>query len=142
MPITPEHVGRSYPTSEPYLVGPAKIAEFAAALHDENSAYAGEEAMAPPTFAFVIATRAWQALFDDTELDLALHRILHTDQQFTWHRPLRTGDRVVATLSIEKVRQRGPADMIGTLVELATVEGEPVASCRATLLHSREEAGE
>ena len=139
MPISAEHVGRSYPPAPAYRVSRAKIVEFATALGDDNPAYRGEEPIAPPTFAAVIAAQAWDALFDDEELGLALHRIVHADQSFDFHRPLREGDDVVAQLSIEKVRTRGALDMVTVLVALA-VEGVPVCDACSTLMHTREEA--
>lgn len=138
MPITAEHVGRRYPAAPPYLVSRAKIAEFADALCDDNPSYGGPDPVAPPTFAAVIAAQAWGALFDDAELELALNRTMHTDQAFTFHRPLRPGDAVVARLTIEKVRNRGTLDMITVLVGLA-VDGETVCEARSTLMHTREE---
>ena len=59
MPISPEHVGRSYPATKPYRVSRAKIAEFATALGDGNPAYFGADApIAPPTFAAVFGAQA------------------------------------------------------------------------------------
>ncbi|SDL51474.1 FAS1-like dehydratase domain-containing protein [Tessaracoccus oleiagri] len=139
MPISSEHAGRRYPASAPYEVSRAKIAEFAAALGDDNPAYSGDQPVAPPTFAAIIAAQAWEALFGDAELGLALHRTMHGDQQFDFHRPLVPGDQVVAQLGIERVRNRGNLDMVTIVVEL-TVEGEPVCSARSTLIHTREEA--
>lgn len=142
MPISAEHVGRRYPAAPPYVVSRAKIAEFAWAVRDDNPAYTGADPIAPPTFAAVIAAQAWGALFDDGELGLALNRTMHTDQNFTFRRPLRPGDAVVAELSIEKVRNRGPLEMITVLVDL-TVDGEAVCEARSTLMHTRpEEAGD
>lgn len=80
MPITPDHVGRSYAAPEPYRVSRAKIEEFAAAIRDASPAAHADPAVAPPTFAMVIAARAWQPVFADDELGLALHRLVHTDQ--------------------------------------------------------------
>ena len=67
MSIGTEHEGRSYPPSLPYTVSRAKIDEFVAALGDTNPAYTGDDGsvVAPPTFAAVIAARAWGAIFDD-----------------------------------------------------------------------------
>lgn len=139
MPITPEHVGRQYPPAEPYLVSHAKIAEFAEAVLDDNPAYRGDDPIAPPTFAAVIAAHAWGALFGDDELGLALNRTMHADQSFTFHRPLRPGDAVVATLSIERVRNRGAVDIVSILVDLQ-VDGHGVCEARSTLMHTRENA--
>ena len=136
MPISEAHVGRSYPATPPYEVTGPKIAEFAAALGDpDNPAYHGRDAIAPPTFAVVLAGAAWTSLFGDPELELSLARTVHVDQRFDWTRPLRRGDEVTAQLRIEKVRVRGSAAFITIAVALATVTGEPVAVASSTLLH-------
>lgn len=137
--ISESHAGRSYPPTEPYEVTSAKIAEFAAALGDDNPAYRGDTPIAPPTFAAVIAGQAWGALWADEELGLALRRIVHGDQRLTHHRPLRAGDRVSATLTIDKVRQRGGVDIINSSVTLATIDGDEVCTASSTFMHTREE---
>ena len=139
MPIAETHVGRTYPATAPYVVSAAKIAEFAAALGDDNPAYHDADAVAPPTFAVVLASAAWGALFDDDELGLALHRTVHADQRFDVVRPLRAGDEVSATLTIDKVRPRGAMDMVSVRVELRTTDGELCCTASSTLLHTREE---
>lgn len=141
MPITAEHVGRTYPPAPAYRVSRAKIQEFAEALGDQAGSYRGGEAIAPPTFAAVIAAQAWGALFEDPELQLALHRTMHGDQHFDFHRPLRDGDDVVATLAIERVRNRGVLDMVTVVVDLA-VDGRTVCTARSTLMHTREDDNE
>ena len=138
MAIAQEHVGRTYPPTEPYEVTAVKVAEFAAALGDANPRYAGAAAVAPPTFAAVLAASAWQAMFDDPELGLALRRVVHGDQRFDLHRVLRVGDLVTATLTIDKVRVRESADVIGASVAIRTLDDEPVATAVATFFHSRE----
>ncbi len=138
--ISAEHAGRSYPPTEPYEVTGVKIAEFARALGDANPAYQGESPIAPPTFAAVIAGRAWEALWQDPDLGLELRRIVHADQRITHHRPLRAGDRVTATLRIDRVRSRGDSDMINSSVLLAAADGEAVCTATSTFLHSRQEA--
>ena len=115
----------------------AKIVEFAAALSDDNPAYAGDAPTAPPTFVAVIGAAAWDALFADTELDLSLQRVVHADQSFVWHRPLRTGDVVTGVLSIDKVRCRGAMEIVGVTVRLRTLDGEPVADSSSTFIHTR-----
>lgn len=138
--ITEQHAGRSYPPTDAYEVTAAKIAEFAAALGDDNPAYAGEKPIAPPTFAAVIAAQAWHALWDDPELGLALNRVVHGDQRITPVRPLRAGDRVTATLRIDKVRHRGGVDMINSSVLLLDSDGEDVCTAAATFMHTPEES--
>lgn len=137
MHISVDHVGRSYPSTKPYEISRAKIAEFAEALGDDNPAYYGQGAVAPPTFAAVIAAQAWGAMFDDPELGLALRRTMHADQRFDFVRPLRPGDQVVATLTICKVRSRGNVDMVSVEVSMTTVAGEQLCTATSQLLHTR-----
>lgn len=141
MPISEDHVGRTYPATAPYEVSRAKIAEFAAALGDAgNPAYAGDAPVAPPTFAVVLASAAWDAMFADPELQLSLSRTVHVDQKFTWQRPLRAGDEVTAMLTIEKVRARGATAIITISVALSTTSGETLCTAASTLMHTNEEA--
>ncbi|EPH07157.1 hypothetical protein HMPREF1531_00207 [Propionibacterium sp. oral taxon 192 str. F0372] len=138
MPINAEHAGRRYPATKPYLVTSARIAEFAAAIGDDNPAYTGEEPIAPPTFSTLIAAQAWGALFDDPELEISLHRTMHADQRFRITRSLRTGDLVSATATIEKVRIRGNTEMITVDVALTGADGEDLGSAISQLIHNRQ----
>ena len=138
MPITADHAGRRYPPTTPYEVSAAKIAEFARALGDDNPAYFGPDPIAPPTFVAVISSAAWESMFDDPELGLALRRIVHGDQRFTYQRPLRPGDTVQATLTIDRVRNRGASDIISSSVAVETLNGELICTAAATFFHAHE----
>lgn len=138
MPITADHAGRRYPPTAPYEVSAAKIAEFARALGDDNPAYFGPDAIAPPTFVAVISSAAWESMFDDPELGLALRRIVHGDQRFTYRRPLGHGDTVQATLTIDRVRNRGASDIISSSVAVETLDGELICTAAATFFHAHE----
>jgi len=140
MAIDETHTGRRYPPTAAYEVSAAKIAEFAVAIGDDNPAYRGDSPVAPPTFVAVISAAAWQSMFDDPELELALRRVVHGDQRFTYVRPLRAGDRVTAALTIDKVRTRGAADIISSSVRVEDQAGELVCTAAATFFHSREAA--
>jgi acyl dehydratase len=135
--ISEAHAGRRYPPTAPYAVSAAKIAEFARALGDDNPAYAGEAPVAPPTFAAVLSAPAWQQMFDDPELELALSAIVHGDQRFDHREPLRAGDVVSATLTIEKVRVRVGSEMITSSVVVADARGVQRLTATATFVHAR-----
>jgi acyl dehydratase len=141
MPITEAHAGRRYPATPAYPISAEKIAEFARALGDESPYYRGERPIAPPTFAALIASPAWQLMFDDPELELALRRIVHGDQRFDHARPLLAGDVVSATLTIDKVRVRGGSEIITSSVAITDLTGETVCTTTATFVHSRGSTG-
>jgi acyl dehydratase len=143
MALDPGLVGRSYPPSAVYEVGRAKIAEFAAALGDPEPAYRDPAAaralghpdvIAPPTFAIVVSLGAANVVLDDPDVELDYSRVVHGEQRFTHHRPIRAGDRLVATTTIENVRTVAGNDMLTTRVELTTDDGEAVCTAISMLV--------
>jgi acyl dehydratase len=143
MALDPGLVGRSYPPSAVYEVSRAKIAEFAAALGDQDPAYRDPEAaralghpdvIAPPTFAIVISLGAANVVLDDPEVELDYSRVVHGEQRFTHHRPIRAGDRLVARTTIESVRHVAGNDLLTTRVELAAEDGEAVCTAVSMLV--------
>ena len=141
MAISEAHAGRRYPPTAPYAMSAAKIAEFARALGDDNPVYAGDFPVAPPTFAAVISAPAWQQMFDDPELELTLASIVHGDQRFDYRDPLRAGDVVSATLTIDKVRVRAGSEIISSSVVITAADGVERVTTAATFVHSRAAAG-
>lgn len=136
-------VGRSYPPSAVYEVGRAKVAEFAAAVgatdrvhHDVEAARAAghPDVIAPPTFAIVVSLDAAFVVLADDEVDLDYSRVVHGEQKFTHHRPIRAGDRLVATTTIDAARTVAGNDLLTARVELATEEGEPVCTATSMLV--------
>ncbi len=136
-------VGRSYPPSAVYEVGRAKIAEFASAIGDPSPVYRDPDAaraaghpdvIAPPTFAITVSLEAAMAVLDDPDVGLDYSRVVHGEQKFTHHRPIRAGDRLVATASIAAVRSVAGNDMLTTRVDLATEDGEPVCTTSSMLV--------
>jgi acyl dehydratase len=136
-------VGRSYPPSPVYEVGRAKIAEFAAAVGDDDPRYRDPEAaraaghpdvVAPPTFAIVVTLDAAGVVLADPDVGLDFSRVVHGEQRFTHHRPIRAGDRLVATTSIENVRSVAGNDLLTTRVDVATEDGEPVCTATSMLV--------
>lgn len=140
MPLSEAHAGRSYPPTPVYEITAAKIAEFVAALGDDNPAYEGDSPLAPPTLVAMIAFAAWDQMFADPDLELELRRIIHTDQRFIYARPLRAGDRVTATLTIEKVRTRGTTELVSCSIAVHDEAGNVTCTAASTLVHSREAA--
>ncbi|MGY1809119.1 MaoC family dehydratase N-terminal domain-containing protein [Blastococcus sp. SYSU D00669] len=143
MALDPGLVGRSYPPSAVYEVGRAKIAEFAAAIGDPDPVHrdaaaaraAGHpDVVAPPTFAIVVSLEAATSVLDDPDVALDYSRVVHGEQKFAHHRPIRAGDRLVATTTIENVRSVAGNDMLTTRVELATEDGEAVCTATSMLV--------
>ncbi len=143
MALDRELVGRSYPPSAVYEVGRAKIAEFASAIgaqdpvhHDAEAARAAghPDVVAPPTFAIVVSLNAAMVVLDDPDVAIDYGRVVHGEQKFAHQRPIRAGDRLVATTTIDAARTVAGNDMLTARVDLATEDGEPVCTATSMLV--------
>jgi acyl dehydratase len=134
MAVDPSLVGRTFPPTEPYAVSREKILEFARAT---GSTYDG--GAAPVTFPIVVAFAAMAALMEDPSVGIALHRVVHGEQRFTYTRPVVEGDRLSAALTVDTLRQIGGADILGTRSEITDGDGLPVCTAFATLVHRGED---
>ena len=136
-------VGRSYPPSAVYEIGRAKIAEFARAIGDDDPVHRDPEAaraaghpdvIAPPTFAIVLTLEAATVVLADPDVSLDYSRVVHGEQKFAHHRPIRAGDRLVATTTIDAVRSVAGNDLLTTRVDVATEDGEDVCTATSMLV--------
>jgi acyl dehydratase len=137
MPMDPSYVGRTYPPTPPYEVGREKIREFAEAVGDHNPAYLDPEAakalgypdvITPPTFPIIISLPAANQIIADPALGLDWARTVHGDQRFVYERPMRAGDRITATVTVDSVQSRAGNDLINLAAALRTTEGELVCT--------------
>lgn len=142
MALDPKFIGRTYPPTAPYEVGREKIREFADAIGDANPVYRDPEAaakfghpdvIAPVTFPIVISLGAAEQIVMDPELGLDYSRVVHADQRFSYARPVRAGDRLVAVVTVENIKTMAGNDIITTRADIATVDGEHVVTARSTL---------
>src|SRR5918994_4809868 len=143
MALDRELVGRSYPPSAVYEVGRAKIAEFATAVGAEDPVHRDVEAaraaghpdvIAPPTFAIVVSLEAAFVVLGDPEVGLDYSRVVHGEQKFAHHRPIRAGDRLVATTTIDAARTVAGNDMLTARVDLVTEDGQAVCTATSMLV--------
>jgi len=149
VPLDPAFIGRSYPPSQPYDVSREKIREFADAIGATSPAYRDADAakalghgdvIAPPTFAIVVSMKTNETVMFDPELELDYSRVVHGDQNFTHHRPITAGDRLVSTTHIDAITSRMGNDMVTVRTEIATVDGEPVTTAKSMLVVRGEDA--
>ena len=143
MPVNQSFVGRSYPPTPTYRVSREKIREFADAIGDPNPAYRDREAakalghpdvIAPPTFPFVLTFKASRKLIQDPDLGIDYSRVVHGEQRFAHDRPVRAGDVLTVTVTLESVKSAGGHDMVTSRSDVETVEGEHVATAWSTLV--------
>lgn len=125
------HVGRTYDAPGQVVDG-ARARAFAAAIAGDDDV--AEPDAIPPTFAAVyLLFPTLGQLFGDAELGVNLAGLIHGEQEFTFHRPVRAGDVVDATARIASVEDKRGMTFVG--VELTgTRDREEVCTGKALLI--------
>ncbi|MFF0331654.1 MaoC family dehydratase N-terminal domain-containing protein [Streptomyces fimicarius] len=143
MALDQSFVGRTYPPTPAYEVGREKIREFAEAVGDPHPAYVDVETaralghadvIAPPTFVFSITFRAAGVVVQDPQLGLDYSRVVHGDQKFSYVRPVRAGDRLTVTSTIEAIKSLAGNDILDVRGDVHDEAGELVVSALTKLV--------
>lgn len=135
--------GKTYPATNPYLVGREKVREFAAAVLSTSplstdpaaalaAGYAG--LVAPPTFAVIVSQQAEAALLDDPEAGIDFRHLVHGDQRFIHERPIVSGDELSAQLTVTAVKQLGGNSLVTTVTKITDRDGALVSTAIATFV--------
>ena len=149
MGVNASFTGRQYPPDDVYEVGREKIREFALAVREDHPVHTDPAAaralghrdvIAPPTFAVIVAQRSDARLVEDPEAGIDFSRVVHGEQRFIHYRPITAGDRLVATLHVDSIREAGGHAMVTTRSEITTEAGEAVCTATSTLVVRGEEA--
>ena len=127
------------------VVERGKIREFAAAMQSDDPAYAGPDAVVPPTFLISGALWAPEGARVDVGFDRA--RLLHGEQEFVFHGPppragqvLTVADRIEERY--EKPGRKGGMMRFAVMVtEYRDSDGTLVAEGRATLIETAPRGG-
>lgn len=121
-------VGNVYTTADYYEVGREKVREFARALHDDNPLHWDETAaadaghdtlLAPLTMVAIMGTKSQAQLLEEhVPGSLLKSGVLQVDQRFTFHKPIKAGDKLYCDVSLETYRTVAGADLftVKTLV--------------------------
>jgi acyl dehydratase len=148
VPLDPSFAGRSWPPRT-YEVGLEKVREFADAVgatdpvhHDREAARAAghPDVVAPTTFPVVFTWPATRAVVDDPALGLDFSRVVHRDQSFEVHRPVRVGDVLSSVVSVDEIRELAGNDVVTFRCEVTDADGAAVATTLATLVGRAEGA--
>ena len=149
MGVDPRYAGRDYPPTDVYEVGREKIRDFADAVGAAHGAHRDvgvarslgyADVIAPPTFAIVVSLEAAMSVLQDPDVALDYSRVVHGEQKFVHHRPIRAGDRLVATTTIDAARTVAGNDLLTARVDLATEDGEAVCTATSMLVARGDDA--
>ncbi len=132
MALDPALAGRSYATLAPYYVSAEKIAEFREAI---GAAPEDDPDTAPFVFPMVVAFALTTQLINDPSVGIDLRNVVHRDERIDQVRPVRAGDQLVGTLTVDSVRSAAGVDLVATRSEIATTHGAAVCTATAMLVH-------
>ena len=143
MALDPSNVGRTFVSSEPYLVGREKIREFATATgetspvcHDVAVARAAGHAdvVAPTTFPIVVTLNAMGDAVTDPSVGVDWSRVVHGDQRFSYNRPIVAGDELTVHTVIESIKTLAGNDLITLRGDLFDAAGLAIGSTWTSLV--------
>lgn len=147
MALDPSNVGREFAAPEPYVVAREKIREFATATgersplcHDVSAARAAGHAdvVAPTTFPIIITLNAMGDSVTDPSVGVDWSRVVHSDQRFSYTRPIVAGDELAVRTVIESIKHLAGNDVIGLRGDLVDASGAVVASTWTSLVQRGE----
>lgn len=87
-------------------VTPARVSDFVEVTGDDPARW---HDTAPPGFAAAALFVVAPALL----AELTGHSVVHGEQSFAWHRPIRVGESLEVTGTVARVRQRGGVNYVG-----------------------------
>lgn len=130
MVIDSKFIGKTYPESL-YEIGREKVKEFIRATKGDLSFY--DETL-PLTFPVVYASGLLEAILYDKELNLNLSKLVHGDQEFTYHTKARIGDVIKSFGIIENIFNKKGHDFVVFKVESFNQLAELVCTQRMTFV--------
>ncbi len=129
----PRWVGRSYATA-PFEVSEESIRNYMTAVGDEAG---NSELLAPPTYAMVYGFDAYWQLWTDQEVALDVAHLVHGEQRFTFHRPVRPGDRITTTGRLTAINNRTDMDLVTFELTAKDAQDRPVSEGTALFIIRR-----
>ena len=142
IPINTGVVGKEYPPW-PVTVERGRIKDFARALGDLNPFYLDDQVGAASEWGDIIAPPTFAASFRDEladsgallrDLGVDISRVLHGEQEFESHRPLRPGETYLCRTKVldiyEKTGRSGPMAFVVRETAITDRAGEVVATMR------------
>lgn len=114
MALSAEFVGRTYRADAAHIVSVDEVHAFLHAIGEPS----GD--IAPPTFAIKLALAESESMMKSSELGLDWSRVVHGDQRFEYHRPIRVGDALDCETVIDAIKSVAGNDIITTRCDLTS----------------------
>jgi acyl dehydratase len=120
--ISPDSIGRTFPGTESITITQSSIDAFCAVIGETDTS------IAPPTFSIRISLDQSEAILTSPEVGIKWDRLVHGDQKFDIKRPLKAGDVVTCSSTIESARAVAGNEIITVRSDISTAEDLLVSS--------------
>jgi acyl dehydratase len=143
MALKADVLGMIHRYPEVFVVGREQVRQFAKAVKSDHPASMDEAAaaelghdtlVAGPTFVSIVALLVQQDFFRVVDVGMETMQIIQVDQKFVYHRPIKVGDRLHATVEVISVENRFGADIVQTRNTLTDDDGGVIMEAYTTLM--------
>ncbi|MFZ1163024.1 FAS1-like dehydratase domain-containing protein [Mycobacterium sp.] len=136
-------IGTHYRYPDYFEVGREKVREFALSIKDSHPSHQSEESaaefgydnvVAPLTFLAVAGRRVQMDVFTKFDIPINMARVLHRDQKFLYHQPIKVGDRLYFDTYLDSVIESHGTVIAEIRSEVTDVDGNPIITSIVTML--------
>jgi hypothetical protein len=136
-------IGTHYRYPDYFDVGREKIREFAASISNDHPSHYFEDSaaevgydttVAPLTFLAVAGRRVQMDVFTKFEIPINMARVLHRDQKFLYHQPIKAGDRLYFDTYLDSVIESHGTVIAEIRSEVTDADGNPIITSIVTML--------
>jgi acyl dehydratase len=130
-------VGKQYPPQD-YGVTTEAITSYAHAYNEDNPWFLAVERpggiIAPPMFGVVTGWLSIMTIVTDSELNVDVLRLLHSEQDMQFLRPIVPGDIITSTAAVAAIEEEAAGESLAIDVNCVNQCAEPVQTMRFTAL--------
>ena len=125
--LNPDSVGSTFGGTETITVTQSEIDAFCAVIGETDTS------IAPPTFTIRITLSQFEEILTRPEIGLDWTRLVHGDQKFQIFSPVRPGDELRCSATIESYRVAAGNEIVSVRSDLER-DGAVVVSAWSTLV--------
>lgn len=118
-------VGKRITSPTPFTVDQSAITRFCQAIGE------GDDSIAPPTFSFTFVIAAFEQMLQGAGVDWT--RMVHGDQRFEIREPIKAGDRLTVSSTVESVRSAAGNELVSVRADIER-DGKEVIQAWSTLV--------
>lgn len=130
--LNAELAGKTY-DPQVFEVTADHIHRYAHATKEDNPAFTSPRPVAPPAFAFVVATPGLKEVMLDPELGADMAMLVHAEQDHRYFVPIRAGDRLRVETNLEDVDLAESGHTFTVAVSLSNQDDQLAAETRSKM---------